>query len=208
MTVAVVDPAICTTTVEPSKKQERVAMAREEREAQWPALKGLATPKPTKQCEQAWVAVFTAHPEVMVRVLQDIIKQTYAVPGRIGQRPMPKEEEVDLHALLHGEFSDEPLIKVLPKLMRGMSERAFCSRIFMSRTQFQRMMKGDYEPDMNEIRMIAAVVRKSPAFFTEYRILAAQKAFVTLITDRPGIATKLYRNYLEVKAPRRRAATS
>lgn len=203
MTVAVAEPI-----AEPETKTKRVAMSREDREEKWPALKVLASPTPTKRCEDAWVAVFTAHPDIMVRLLQDLIKQTYAVPGRIGQRPMPKEEEVDLNALLYGEFSDEPLIAVLPGLMRGMSERAFCARIFMSRTQFQRMMKGEYEPDMNEIRMIAVAVRKSPAFFMEYRVQAAQKAFLTLITERPGIATKLYRSYLEVKQPKRRAATA
>lgn len=180
-------------------------MSREDREEKWPALPVLADPEPSQRCEDAWVAVFTAHPDVMVRLLQDMIKQAYAVPGRIGQRPMPKEEEVDLHAMLHGDFSDEPLIEVLPKLMRGLSERQFASKVFMSRSQLQRLLKGDYQPDMHELRLIAVAVRKPPAFFMEYRILAAQSAFMRLLADRPGVATKLYRGYLEVQAnPKKR----
>src|SRR4051794_11150342 len=99
MTIAVAEPIAETDIDETTTgKTKRVAMTREDREKKWPALKTLASPTPTKRCEDAWVAVFTAHPDIMVRLLQDLIKQTYAVPGRIGQRPMPKEEEVDLNA--------------------------------------------------------------------------------------------------------------
>jgi hypothetical protein len=78
-----------------------------ELQQQYPSLKTLAAP-PSKACERAWVAAFTEKPEALEDLISDLIKQAYATPGRIGQRPMPKEENVNLDALLRGEFSDEP----------------------------------------------------------------------------------------------------
>lgn len=173
----------------------------EELQERYPSLKTLAQP-PGKAGERAWVAAFTYRPEALEGMLSDLIKQAYAKPGRIGQRPMPKEEEVNLEVLLNGEYTDDPLIEVLPKLIR-ISERAFVSKIRISRRMYQRMYLPDndpekYYPDMEIIQRIAAAVGKAPSFFLEYRMIAAQAAFLQLITERPVVATRLYREYLEV----------
>jgi hypothetical protein len=169
--------------------------------AKFPSLKTLAAP-PGKAGERAWVAAFTHRPEALEGILSDLIKQAYAKPGRIGQRPMPKEEEVNLETLLSGEYTDEPLTVALPKLVK-ISERAFCSKIYMNRRTYQRMFLADgdplrYHPDMELLQRIAEAVKKPPSYFLEYRLMAAQAAFLRLITDRPVIATRLYRDYLEV----------
>jgi hypothetical protein len=186
------------------KRQRREPMSRTEMDTRWPSLKHLATTSPTKACEEAWVAAFTISPDSMFSILQDLIKQAYATPGRIGQRPMPKEEDVDLNAMLHGDFCDEPIHVALPKLVK-VSLRAFCVKIHMSKTQYLRLLAGDYHPTMEEIRIIASAVKKPASYFVEYRLIAAQAAFVQLITDNPGIATKIYRTYLETKAAKPKA---
>lgn len=197
MTALAVEEA---TVVPITKGKRKRGMSREEMDGKYPSLKTLAGP-PSKASERAWVAAFTLKPEAMEELIRDLIKQQYATPGRIGQRPMPKEEEVNLHAMLHGEYTDEPLVAVLPGLMR-VSQRMFAQRIFMGRTQFQRLLDGTYEPTMEEIALIAKVVKKPASFFLEYRIMAAQAAFITMIQERPGVATRLYRDYLSVNAPR------
>lgn len=172
-----------------------------ELQQKFPSLKTLAGP-PSKACERAWVAAFTHKPEAMEAMISDLIKQAYAVPGRIGQRPMPKEEDVNLDALLYGEYTEDPLHIALPKLIKT-SERAFCQRVFMNRRTFQRMLIADlrdpqkFWPDTDLLARIATAVKVPPSYFIEYRMMAAQSAFVRLITDRPGIATRLYRDYLE-----------
>lgn len=171
----------------------------EELQEKYPSLKTLAGP-PSKACERAWVAAFTHKPEALEALLSDLIKQAYAVPGRIGQRPMPREQDVDLQALLHGEFTDLPLGKALPPLVK-ISERAFAMKLHMNRRTYQRMFLADgdplkYHPDMEIMRRIAEAVRKPASYFLEYRMMAAQAAFLQLITDRPGIATRLYKDYL------------
>lgn len=167
----------------------------------YPSLKTLAAPSP-KAVERAWVAAFTHRPEALEGMLSDLIKQAYAKPGRIGQRPMPKEEEVNLDTLLNGEYTDEPLTTVLPGLIK-VSERAFVAKLRMGRRTYQRMFLPDgdpekYHPDMEIITRIAKAVGKPPSYFLEYRLIAAQAAFVKLITERPVVATRLYREYLEV----------
>lgn len=173
----------------------------EDLQQRYPSLKTLAAPT-GKAGERAWVAAFTHRPEAMEGMLSDLIKQAYAKPGRIGQRPMPKEEEVNLEALLQGEYTEEPLTDVLPKLVK-ISERAMVMKLRISRRMYQRMFLPEghpdkYHPDIELLTRIAAAVKKPPSFFVEYRQIAAQAAFVKLITDRPVIATRLYREFLEI----------
>lgn len=173
---------------------------REELEREYPSLTYLAGP-PTKATKRAWVAAFNARPDAMHSLLADFIKQVHAQPGRIGQRPMPREEQVDFQALVYGEENNEPIAVVLPKLMRqmGVSVRTFCVAIRMSRTQLQRLLAGDHDPDVGEIRLIAQAVRKPPTYFVEYRKAMAVAAFLNLLDEKPEFATTLYRQYLEVK---------
>ena len=182
------------------RKEKAPAYDLEQLQEKYPSLKSLAAPA-SKAGERAWVAAFTDKPEAMEDMISDLIKQAYAQPGRIGQRPMPKEEDVNLQALLYGEYTDEPLHVVLPKLIK-ISERAFCAKVYMNRRTFQRMMllPGDklkHHPDLELLERIAKAVKKPASFFIEYRMMAAQAAFLQLITDRPGIATRLYRDHLE-----------
>lgn len=173
----------------------------EELADQYPSLRTLAAP-PGKAVQRSWVAAFTQRPEALEGILSDLIKQAYAKPGRIGQRPMPREEEVNLDALIHGEYTEEPLELALPKLIK-ISHRAFAEKIFMTRRTYQRIFLPNghtrkYYPDMEEVERIAGALRKPPSYFVEYRLMAAQAAFLRLITDRPAIATRLYRDFLQV----------
>lgn len=136
----------------------------------------------------------------MYNILADIIKLAHAKPGRVGQRPMPREADVDLDALIYGEVSNKPLVEILPHLMRHMSERQFAQRVRMSRTQVQRVIAGEYEPDADQMRRIAAAVNVPPTYFLEYRTMMVVAALHNVINDNPNVATALYRRYLEVRA--------
>ena len=100
---------------------------------------------------------------------------------------------------MYGEQNDLPLTEVLPKI-NTLSERAMCARIHMSKTQWRRVLDGSYDPNIKELRAIAEALRRPPTFFVEYRKAMAVAAFLNLIDERPGIATALYKTYLEVRA--------
>lgn len=197
-------PATLASVAEDSKSSRAAkgpSYSIDELREQFPSLKTLAAPA-SKAGERAWVAAFTDRPEALEGILSDLIKQAYAKPGRIGQRPMPREADVNLEALLSGEYTDEPITVALPKLLK-ISVRAFCQKIHISRRMYQRMFlrEGDpdrYHPDMALIQRIAGAVGKAPSYFVEYRLIAAQAAFIQLITEKPVVATRLYREYLEV----------
>jgi hypothetical protein len=180
------------------RRKRAKGVSREELEKQYPSLSHLSGP-PTKAQKRAWVAVFTARPDAMHNLLADYIKQVYATPGRIGQRPMPKEEAVDFQGLMYGEENDLPISEVLPKLVK-VSERMFCQMCpGISRRQYQRILAGEYDPTVNELRAIAKAVKKPPTYFIEYRKAMAIAAFINLLEERPGFATTLYRQYLSVR---------
>ena len=180
----------------PRKKRGR-GLPAEEIARQFPSLSYLAGP-PNKATRRAWVAVFNARPDAMHSLLADFIKQAHATPGRIGQRPMPKEEQVDFDGLVYGEVNELPLAEVLPKVVT-LSEREMAGRVHISKTQWRRILDGEHDPDVRVLRAIAAAIGKPPTFFVEYRKAMAVAAFLNLIDERPGIATALYRNYLEVR---------
>ena len=190
-------------TAEKGRPRSRRArgVPQEELHQMYPSLKVL-TGSPGRAAEMAWVATFNARPDAMQALLGDYIKQVNARPGRIGQRPMPREADVDFDALVYGETTDAPLVEVLPELIEALpphlsSHRGFCAAVMMSKTQVQRMLIGEYDPDVSQLRRIAKVVGKPPAFFSEYRKAMVMAAFINLMEERPGAVTAIYRNYLE-----------
>lgn len=182
---------------EPEKAKRPPAPTQGELEGLYPSLTHLAGPASIAN-RRAWVAVFNAHPDAMHQLLADYIKHAHARPGRIGQRPMPREEEVDLDALIYGEENELPLAEVLVKQV-AVSERMFCVQSGISRSQYQRILAGQYEPTVHEMRMLAKAIKKPPTYFIEYRKAMAIAAFINLVNERPAVATTIYRNYLEVQ---------
>lgn len=181
------------------ERRKREPMSEDEMHEKYPSTKVLTDSGHAS--DEAWRAVFKARPGAMHSLLADFIKQVYAEPSRIGQRPMPEEERVDLQGLLFAYENELPLREVVRQAMKeSRSERAFAKQFYLSRTQFQRMLSGEYEPDVKEMRHIAAVIKKPPAIFVEYRKAMAIEAFKDLIEQRPGIATSLYRKYIEIRS--------
>lgn len=193
--------AVLTVPTQTRKRRGR-GMEREELLQTYPSLRTLSAP-PGRAVEGAWVATFNARPDAMQSLLADYIKQVHTKPGRIGQRPMPKEAEVDFQALLYGEVTDDRMFTVLPKLVKALpphlrSERSFSQAVHLSKTQYRRLMAGDYEPTVAEMRLIAKAVGKPPVYFSEYRKAIVVAAVLNLMEERPGIATTLYQQYIEV----------
>lgn len=180
------------------RKKKSHLLDRETLEAEYPKLSELLGP-PRAALAKSWMAVFIEEPQSMYSILSDIIKLVHAKPGRVGQRPMPREEEVDLSALIHGQVSNQPFVETLPKLMGDLSERALARAVNMSKTQVQRMMDGEYEPDISQMRRIAAAVNVPPSYFLEYRVSMVISALYNIIEENPNVATALYKRYLEVR---------
>jgi hypothetical protein len=181
-------------------KQKRKQIDLEEMYGLYPSLKNLSDPVQRSKLK-AWTAAFTEKPEAVEDLLQDIVKQAYAKPGRIGQRPMPEEADVDLDALIFGEYSEDPIHIALPPLVK-VSGREFAKKISINRRYYQMMLLPEdhpdkYHPDMYTIKKIADAVGKPPSYFREWRILSVHNALINYLTAHPGAVTNLYKTYVE-----------
>lgn len=161
----------------------------------YPSLRSLVGPQQTRE---DWDALFSLEPDGMLRIFSDIIKSEYAVKGRVGQRPMPREDQVNVRQFLMGDFSDLPMHEALPKIMR-ISKRAFAMRVGMSWTQFRRVLNGEVVPDPSQIRRIAKVVDRSPLYFVEYRRMMMVTAMANLFEANPDLMNSLVARYVRTR---------
>lgn len=191
------DPRDLVTTMTETREPKKKGIPRGELEQQYPSLTYLTGPA-TPATKRSWVAVFKAKPDAMHNLLADYIKQVYAVPGRIGQRPMPEEQRVDFAGLLYAEENELPIGQVLRRIVSD-SQRVFAAKVHMSRGTYERLLAGRYDPDVNEIRLIAKALRRPPTFFVEYRKAMVVAAVLNMLEERPGLATTIYKQYLEIR---------
>lgn len=146
---------------------------------------------------RAWAAVFRAKPEVMHAILADYVKHRYAVPGVVGQRPMPREGDVDIEELLRGPgINMAPIAEVLPALMPT-GKVKFARKVCLPVERLNAILAGRYTPTVPELRLIAEAVGRSPAHFIEYRRQLVLDAMDHLFTSQPQIATSLYRKFVQ-----------
>lgn len=161
----------------------------------YPSLRSLVGPQQT--CDD-WDALFSTAPDGMFRIFADIIKSEYAIKGRVGQRPMPREEEVNVRQFLADDYTDLPMSDALPKLIR-VSRRAFASKVGMSWTQFRRVLRGDVIPDPSQMRRIAKAANVSPLYFVEYRRMMILTALANLFEDNAELMNSLCTRYVRAR---------
>lgn len=165
----------------------------------YPTLRGLVgLPSRYGDSREDWDALFAEEPDGMLRIFADIIKSEYAAKGRVGQRPMPREEEVNVRQFLSGDFTDRPMHEVLPRLM-PVSRREFATRVGMSWTQFRRVLAGEVVPDPSQIRRIAKELNRSPLFFLEYRKMMMVSAMANLFESNPELMNSLVARYVRTR---------
>lgn len=166
----------------------------------YPMLRGLVgLPTQYGESREDWNALFVAEPDGMLRIFADIIKSEYAAKGRVGQRPMPREEQVNVNQFLSGDFTDRSMPEVLPRMIKT-SRREFAARVGMSWTQFRRVMSGEVVPDPSQIRRMAKELNCSPLYFIEYRKMMMVAAMVNLFESKPDLMNSLVSRYVRAKA--------
>ena len=162
----------------------------------FPSLRPLIGPT---QSRAEWDALFSLEPDGMLRIFSDIIKSEYAIKGRVGQRPMPRETDVNVQQFLSNDYTDLPIDQALPRLMK-VSRRAFAAEVGMSWTQFRRVLKGEFVPDPSQIRRIAKAANCSPLYFVEYRRMMLVTAMVNLFEVNPELMNSLVSRYVRTRA--------
>ena len=165
-----------------------------------------------------WVAAFDDL-DMMGQLIQDVLKVEVSDHHTDGPRPRVSMEQglplmhqifgqdyselpfpEAFRSLATGEYvSNENLIKsgigpdrVATRTWHALSTRALESKIGLSHTQISKLMRGQRQPSLRQIEMIAKAFNKEPGWFLDYRI----GIIIALVADRmarlPGMSVRYY----------------
>lgn len=142
-----------------------------------------------------WEVLFEHQPDIIHAILADVVKHSNAQPGKVGQRPTPREETVpDIIHLVRMEQNNDPLEIELPRIMkvRGLSERKLQERLSISRRTLQRLIEGDYDPPLSVLEELSDALSVSPSHWVEYRAKIVLAAVVTVFLQQPSKLNHLF----------------
>lgn len=153
----------------------------------------------TPETELAWQKVFYREPELMGRILRDILKQEQAIPGRPG--PRPGLDVARAEPLVDGWMGRDPKVRpysVLPfhqafqLLVEGRSIRSVANTVGLPRNTVHRLIRGQVSPTSDMMLRVAHAYKKNPSFFLEWRIGVISAAIIQALTNQPERSVKSY----------------
>lgn len=140
-----------------------------------------------------WNAVLR-DPDILGRILKDILKVDQIEPGRAGPRPnLDYERGMQTWREITGQdFSELPFPRALKSLTKGQSVRAVARKAQVAKTRMDRLMRGIDKPTVDDLRAIATAYGKKPAYFAEYRAEYIVAAITARLRDEPELTTAIY----------------
>jgi hypothetical protein len=146
-----------------------------------------------------WERVFDEEPEVLGRIVQDIIRSIQATPGKSGPRPVldPRRAQPVMDRWLGLDPTERPYA-VLPfaesfRLLVGeRSVRHVAARLGWVRDRVWRLLNGRQEPSPADMEHIAEAFGKRPSYFVEYRIAWAVHVFMSSLEVSPEETIRVY----------------
>lgn len=143
-----------------------------------------------------WAEAFRADPDMLGRVLRDILKEERTAPGHRGPR-FGLERTRDMAALdrLRGldptrhPYSMLEFPITFGLLMGTRSVRHTASKLGWPPSKVDRLRRGTATPTMEDLEHIAEGFERHPGYFLEYRRGAILEAVTTALGHQPGDAT-------------------
>ncbi len=134
--------------------------------------------------------------ELMADVLRTVI-QVGNSPGRRGSRPLPDVEvgTEQLRDLLGENYTTQPFANALATLatLKGTHLTDLARRSGISRSKVHRLMTGAIEPSGEDMERLAAVFKKSPVFWAEYRTAFVCAHFAEFLSASPEASVGIVR---------------
>lgn len=133
-------------------------------------------------------------PDVLGRLLKDILKVDQIEPGRAGPRPnLDYERGMQTWREITGQdFSELPFTDALRILSRGQAIRTVARKTNISRPRMYRLMAGIDRPNAEDLRSIAAAYGKKPAYFAEYRAEYILASIAARLANEPEMTIAIY----------------
>lgn len=141
-----------------------------------------------------WNAILK-DPDVLARVLKDILKVDQIEPGRAGPRPNLDVERgmrtwLDMTV---GDYAERPFREAFAILARNNSVRTIARKTSISKSRVVRLLKGQDQPTIEDLRQIATAYQKKAAYFVEYRAEYIMAAIATRLADEHEMTVALYK---------------
>lgn len=140
-----------------------------------------------------WGVAFANNPELLGRLLRDILKAeraTAGAPGVRGARPDldPLTDAADVDRLRGLDPSRHPYSSLafpaaFALLADGRSVRSLSHKVHIGKDRVFRLLKGR-SPTMGEMEGIAAAFKKEPSYFLEYRMRSIHTAIIVAMEER------------------------
>jgi transcriptional regulator with XRE-family HTH domain len=141
-----------------------------------------------------WDAILR-DPDVLARVLKDILKVDQIEAGRAGPRPNLDVERGmrTWREMTVGDYSECPFPRAFSILVRNNSVRTVARKTSISKSRVVRLLKGQDHPTIEDLRGIAAAYQKKPAYFVEYRAEYIMAAIANRLADEHEMTVALYK---------------
>lgn len=126
--------------------------------------------------------------DTLGEVLRDILRLEQAEPGKSGPRPAPELRQgmKTLRKWKGDDHSIERFPEAFACLAYGYSLTHLSRKVGISRSQVNRLLKGECDPTPHEMNLVARAFGKEPSYFLEFRsamILAALGARLELVPE-------------------------
>jgi DNA-binding phage protein len=145
-----------------------------------------------------WNAILK-DPDVLARMLKDILKVDQIEPGRAGPRPNLDIERGlrTWHEMTVGDYAEHPFVEAFRLLTRNHSVRSVAHKTSISKSRVERLLQGQDHPTVEDLRLIAQAYNKKPAFFVEYRAEFIMAAIATRLAQEHEMTVVLYRKLVQ-----------
>lgn len=154
-------------------------------EERWPSTAVLVFGPVTPESDAAWLEVLE-HDEVLHRLLKDLIKrEVKGADVRGAQRALMRFSGED--------YSMEPFVRALRAMVAPRSIRHAARNAGVSKSHLARLLSGEAQPSIEDLRTIAAGFGRDPSYFREYRAWKLAEHVTTRMCDLPDISVALYR---------------
>lgn len=135
-------------------------------------------------------------PELLGRVLRDILKADQAQGKQSGPGPRPVldgAEGFERYRQLAGDdYAYVPFVEAFKALVGDRSIRHVSSITGINPTMVFKLLHGQREPDLYLMEEIASGFKKHPSFFMEYRVAYIIGSLAHFITKAPETTVSLY----------------
>ncbi len=136
-------------------------------------------------CRDSWVPALRDY-ELMGRMIRDLLRVSSS-PGRRGQRPLPEVDAGmdELRRMWGDDYSTLPFPEAFSALTADRSLTPLVRKTGISRTKLQDLRRGKARPSGDDMEKIAAALKKTPAYFLEYRVGAVCAAIADHLRSAP-----------------------